>query len=788
MRLQSFLRVLAGIAIVTGLPVRIETAAAQAPDSQGPVLRTESRLVLVDTVVTDKKGNYVHDLEAKDFKVWEDSKEQVVKSFSFEAGTTTAPGVKARYMVLFFDNSTMSTSDQMAAREAAAKFIDTNAGPERLMAIVNFGGSLRIAQNFTADAERLKQVVKGVKFSTVSPNVEVASIGAPSLGAAESEYGQRSMLLALRSLAKKLATVPGRKTLVLLSSGFPVTGENRSELTATIDQCNKANVAVYPIDARGLTAPMSAVPSNPGLYAWAQRASGVSFFLPVAFSPAAFAFQRPGGGGGGGGMGSGGVGSGSSSGGSSGSGSRGGSSGGSTGGTGSGSTGGSGASGGGKGGTGGTGSGSGGKGGTGGTGSGSGGKGGSTGSGGGGTTGGRYGNNYYNNTNPNYQPRVIIPTFPQSATTNQQLFYMLADGTGGFVIVNTNDLLGGLQKIAKEQNEYYILGYTPPESEEGSCHILKVKLERGGLNVRARSGYCNVKPVDLLAGKPEEKQLEAMAAAGAQGKYTATMRLPFFYTSANTARVNVAMEIPPAAFHFEKAKGKQHAEMNVLGIAYAQDGSVAARFSDTIKLDVEKKELDDFKKEPLHYENQFDIASGQYTLKVAFSAAKEAFGKIEQPLKVEPFDGKQLSLSDIALSKNVQPLTDAGLGLDAELMEGKTPLVTKGGLQIIPTGTSRFKDTEKPVIYVEVYEPMLADPTPPAVGLQLRVLDAKTGEAKQDSGVVNLANYVRAGNPVVPVGLKLWSAPLPSGTYTAELKALDSAGRQAIRTTEFQVE
>ena len=39
--------------------------------------------MLVDTVVTDKKGNYVRDLTVKDFKVWEDNKEQPIKNFSF---------------------------------------------------------------------------------------------------------------------------------------------------------------------------------------------------------------------------------------------------------------------------------------------------------------------------------------------------------------------------------------------------------------------------------------------------------------------------------------------------------------------------------------------------------------------------------------------------------------------------------------------------------------------------------------------------------------------------------
>ena len=70
----------------------------------------------------------------------------------------------------------------------------------------------------------------------------------------------RTMVLALRNLAKGLADIPGRKTLVLFSAGFPLTEEIRSEVTAAIDLCNRANVAVYPVDVRGLTT----MPFGPG--------------------------------------------------------------------------------------------------------------------------------------------------------------------------------------------------------------------------------------------------------------------------------------------------------------------------------------------------------------------------------------------------------------------------------------------------------------------------------------------------------------------------------------------
>jgi len=51
---------------------------ASAELQSGVVIKKESKLVLVDSVVTDKKGNYIRDLTQNDFKVFEDNKEQAV--------------------------------------------------------------------------------------------------------------------------------------------------------------------------------------------------------------------------------------------------------------------------------------------------------------------------------------------------------------------------------------------------------------------------------------------------------------------------------------------------------------------------------------------------------------------------------------------------------------------------------------------------------------------------------------------------------------------------------------
>jgi hypothetical protein len=342
-----------------------------------------------------------------------------------------------------------------------------------------------------------------------------------------------------------------------------------------------------------------------------------------------------------------------------------------------------------------------------------------------------------------------------------------------------------MEKIAKEQNQYYILGYTPIESAEGSCHTLHVKVDRGGSNVRSRSGYCNVRQVDVLAGKPAETELESIAAGSAAGNITAPLQVPFFYASANVARVNVAMEIPTGSFKFEKVKGKLHSAMNVLGVAYRPDGSVGAKFSDTIERDFENKtQVEEFGKKPLHYETQFDIATGRYNFKVVFSAGGENFGKLEKPLFIEPFDGKEFAVSSLALSDELRP---GDASIDAVLLEDRVPMVALG-VQAIPAAVYRFKATDSPGLYLEIFEPALTDEKPPQVGLQIRVVDTKTGAEKMSAGPMPLDKYVRAGNPLVPVVLRLPVKDLASGSYRVDIVGLDSAGKSVLRSADFEIE
>jgi hypothetical protein len=403
-------------------------------------------------------------------------------------------------------------------------------------------------------------------------------------------------------------------------------------------------------------------------------------------------------------------------------------------------------------------------------------------------------NNVNNPMNRANGLRNVLPPIDTSISGMQQGLYALASGTGGFVIVNTNDLLGGLDKIGKEQSEYYILGYNPSkEPDPGACHTLKVKVAKGG-TVRARSGYCETKSPDVLSGTPAERELEARITGNATPTVAgASMLTPFFYISANTARVNLALDLPAGTIEFAKAKGKFRSVMNVVGIAYLPDGTVAARFSDSVKFSFEeKKELEAFEKSPYHYEKQFEMAPGTYHLKLVFSSSAQQLGRLETALTIEPWETDQFGMSGLALSKSLHPAKQMTPGLDEELLENRVPLIV-GNFQITPTGSNHFKKSEKGYVYAEIYEPAMAVPDAkdkdvPAIGVHMALVDPKTGQIKKDFGVIRVNVPPITGNPTVPIGLVVSAPDIEAGPYKLLISAGDDAGHKFTRSTDIQLD
>jgi hypothetical protein len=90
----------------------------------------------------------------------------------------------------------------------------------------------------------------------------------------------------------------------------------------------------------------------------------------------------------------------------------------------------------------------------------------------------------------------------------QESLAYLAEQTGGFAVVNTNDLAGGLRRITADVRDYYVLGYEPDpstfvgEGQRPQQHTITVKARRAGLRVRSRRALVGVSDPKLRTTAP----------------------------------------------------------------------------------------------------------------------------------------------------------------------------------------------------------------------------------------------------------------------------------------------
>ncbi len=271
-----------------------------------------SSLVVVDITVRDKSGKAIDGLKAEDFAVFEDGKPQKVAIFEPQKLTTEpeppqdlklsdqlelppppktsitaeAPGEiqyhDKRLLVFFFDFSSMAMQDQLRAQEASLDYLNKKITKDDMVAVLLYSSSVQVLTDFTDNRDTLTDVIKGLPIGEMSELAGLADDATDNnedTGAAfvadETEFNifnTDQKLAAIENASRMLAALPEKKALIYFSGGVNKTGiDNQAQLEASVNAAVKANVAIYPIDARGLMAD----PPGGGASKAASRGTGI---------------------------------------------------------------------------------------------------------------------------------------------------------------------------------------------------------------------------------------------------------------------------------------------------------------------------------------------------------------------------------------------------------------------------------------------------------------------------------------------------------------------------------
>ena len=275
------------------------------------VLKSTTRLVQVSVIADDSKGQPVADLKKEDFQIKVSGKVQPISVFAVEAATAssgspalarseqplppniftnrleTNAGVPSGVTIILLDERNTRLTDLVYAKAQVVRYLRT-LQPGDHIGLYVLSGVLRVLHDYTVDSTDLLKRLATYKDGQALPNtttgepqdamqgdallldgwVRASAGGSP---AERSFYTTDRVLATLRALdfiANHMARQSGRKNLIWVSGGFPLeigfdsiegwrnpAVEQRmftEEVSHTVRAMNDANLAIYPVDARGL--------------------------------------------------------------------------------------------------------------------------------------------------------------------------------------------------------------------------------------------------------------------------------------------------------------------------------------------------------------------------------------------------------------------------------------------------------------------------------------------------------------------------------------------------------
>ena len=236
----------------------ISLCGATAQDQSGQTFKSGVTMIQVPVVVRDRDGHAVGDLKKDDFQLFDNGQQVEIASFSVDkpggqaipnrslpgptdaakpATDGAAMDVPERFITYFFDDISMGGIGILQhIRDAAAKQLNALQPGDRVAIVTS---SCSIMLDFTNDRAKLLETLSNLQLAPPQ-ECRVSRI-------------QVVQIEVLKNVVKRMANLPGRREIVLISAGFWIGYDRSSQLPDLIDAAVRSKVVIDALDTGGST-------------------------------------------------------------------------------------------------------------------------------------------------------------------------------------------------------------------------------------------------------------------------------------------------------------------------------------------------------------------------------------------------------------------------------------------------------------------------------------------------------------------------------------------------------
>lgn len=347
----------------------------------------------------------------------------------------------------------------------------------------------------------------------------------------------------------------------------------------------------------------------------------------------------------------------------------------------------------------------------------------------------------------------------------QDSLRVLADETGGFAAVNSNDFDGAFQRLVDDNSSYYMLGYYPSnERRDGRVRRIEVRVSRPGVTVRARKGYVAPRgraPETKLSGPndatPELR--EAMSSPLPVSALPLALSAAVFKGPQPNGSVVISTLIGARDLRLIEGNGTFNNDLEIAFMALSQSGKTFSGDRNTINLKFKPDSVPRVRTAGFRVITSIDLPPGRYQLRVAVREANDKrAGSIFYDVEVPDFSKETLAMSGIAL-------TSATSGI-APTLRPKDPLK-----ELLPgplTTYREFVTDDEIAFFAEVYDNAGRQPHKVALTAQVMAEGGQTVfQTREERDSSELSGQAGGYGFAARIPLK----DVPPGLYVLRLEA-----------------
>ena len=276
----------------------------------------------------------------------------------------------------------------------------------------------------------------------------------------------------------------------------------------------------------------------------------------------------------------------------------------------------------------------------------------------------------------------------------------LAEATGGFAILDTNNFEAAFSRVVRENSTYYVLGFSAGTSRaDGRFRNIEVRVKRPGLQVRSRKGY--LAPLNRRTPIITRASTLAPAVADALQSPISVSAVPIrmfaapFKGTATHARVAIAVEFGVDGLALIERSGRLVGDLALALRPTTAEGRLLEGQRHEMALALKPNTFALTKARGIRVLTEMALAPGRYQLRAAGGPLVGKAGSVTYDIEIPNFTKDPLVLSGIALTSSTADET-VTVWPSARPLDGRLPAPF--------TAAREFGTDETVTLYAEVYE------------------------------------------------------------------------------------